>query len=622
MHPLVLRTTMLTLILTLLHPVIIVALTCDAGYYGTTVCTSCVAGTYSAMVGATAIATCTPCAAGTYSTAVGASVSSTCTACPTGSFAVFPGSTSCRKCPMNMTTLGTGSNSLADCVCKADLYMDPYGFCVECTPGSSSPVNSQTYDACTCSGTAYKGQGGADSASGVSCGMVVSTGNVHTCALFTDVGKIKCWGSNRYGQLGTGNGTILNVGNAAGGMGSNLAFVDFGANPNVVDMQAGVDTTCVLFANGKMKCFGCNNRGQLGLGDTVTRYTAAYLTDTTSTGFVDVGTGQTVVSMNLGLWYTCVVLDNNQVKCFGRNDAGQLGVGDIIHRGDNANEMGDFLPAVDFGTNRYAVRLFGSGSKSSVMCALLNTAELKCWGNNYQYVLGMGFPQYVNISGTLEAFNIGDAPGEMGDNLVAILLPTGKTVVNLWVSVYVVVIFDDHTMTAWGGGPGLVGDQLADMGDNLHIIDLGTGRKPVQAMVNWDATIVLFDNGDVTGFGSNIWGSLGSGTLCRMDPRYDIGNIASEMGNGLPLIDFGTGVKVRGLASNAFHHFCVVTHTNKVKCWGRNPYGQLGLGDVNDRGDELDEMGNNLPAVDLGYALAPCAGVGQQPACISEPLAA
>ncbi|KAJ1471122.1 regulator of chromosome condensation 1/beta-lactamase-inhibitor protein II, partial [Baffinella frigidus] len=310
--------------------------------------------------------------------------------------------------------------------------------------------------------------------------MVVSAGQLHTCALFTDVGKIKCWGSNAYGQLGTGDSSIATVGAAAGEMGGNLSFVDFGENPKVVGMQTGGDHTCVVFANGKLKCFGRNNYGQLGLGDDANREDAIYLGITGDAGFADVGTGRTVVSIHTFDSGTCVILDNTQVKCFGRNTYGQLGLGDSVHRGHDANTMGDFLPAVDFGTHRHAVRLTNSGTNA--MCALLNTAELVCWGHNYEYA------------------------------------------------------------------------------------------------------------------------SLGTGTLSTEDPLYYIGDVPDEMGDGMPLINFGTGVKVRGLASNTFEHFCVVTYTNEVKCWGLNTYGKLGLGDVNDRGDEINEMGDYLPAVDIGYA--------------------
>jgi hypothetical protein len=37
----------------------------------------------------------------------------------------------------------------------------------------------------------------------------------------------------------------------------------------------------------------------------------------------------------------------------GNNDHGRLGLGDRADRGNNANEMGDFLPAVSLGTGVY-----------------------------------------------------------------------------------------------------------------------------------------------------------------------------------------------------------------------------------------------------------------------------
>ena len=42
-----------------------------------------------------------------------------------------------------------------------------------------------------------------------------------------------------------------------------------------------------------------------------------------------------------------------------------------------------------------------------------------------------------------------------------------------------------------------------------------------------------------------------------------------------------------------------------IKCWGRNQYGQLGLGDTVTRGDQQGEMGTNLRVVDLGNASKP-----------------
>ena len=48
-------------------------------------------------------------------------------------------------------------------------------------------------------------------------------------------------------------------------------------------------------------------------------------------------------------------------------------------------------------------------------------------------------------------------------------------------------------------------------------------------------------------------------------------------------------------------HTCVILDDDSVKCWGfLNNVGQLGLGDTTSRGDGSNEMGDNLPAVNLG----------------------
>eukprot|EP01083_Nonionella_stella_P271972 922040_1 len=53
-----------------------------------------------------------------------------------------------------------------------------------------------------------------------------------------------------------------------------------------------------------------------------------------------------------------------------------------------------------------------------------------------------------------------------------------------------------------------------------------------------------------------------------------------------------------------WYHNCVLER-NVTKCFGRNNYGQLGQGDTNQRGDEPNEMGDNLPEIDLGSNFKP-----------------
>jgi E3 ubiquitin-protein ligase HERC3 len=95
---------------------------------------------------------------------------------------------------------------------------------------------------------------------------------------------------------------------------------------------------CAVLVDGRLQCWGHNSNGQLGVGDS-TDHTAP-----TAAG--DVGTGHTVTDVVAGNYFTCALLDNLMVKCWGANFAGSLGLGDVINRGDAPGTMGDNLPTV------------------------------------------------------------------------------------------------------------------------------------------------------------------------------------------------------------------------------------------------------------------------------------
>lgn len=58
------------------------------------------------------------------------------------------------------------------------------------------------------------------------------------------------------------------------------------------------------------------------------------------------------------------------------------------------------------------------------------------------------------------------------------------------------------------------------------------------------------------------------------------------MGDDLPVIDFGQDRTALALAVGWFHT-CVILDDSTVRCFGRNHDGQLGLGDTEDRGDQV-----------------------------------
>ncbi len=84
-----------------------------------------------------------------------------------------------------------------------------------------------------------------------------SAGDKHTCALIGDVAAgtagVKCWGQNRYGQLGVGTTesypTPVQVGGFTGGVNA---------------IAAGGAHTCAVTEEGGAKCWGRNAAGQLG----------------------------------------------------------------------------------------------------------------------------------------------------------------------------------------------------------------------------------------------------------------------------------------------------------------------------------------------------------------------
>ena len=79
---------------------------------------------------------------------------------------------------------------------------------------------------------------------------------------------------------------------------------------------------------------------------------------------------------------------------------------------------------------------------------------------------------------------------------------------------------------------------------------------------------------------------LGNGST---DNRGDDGG---EMGDNLPAVDLGS-MAVASIRSGD-NHTCAIVNRTHLVCWGWNPYGQLGYGDTDNRGDSAGEMGNNL----------------------------
>ena len=89
--------------------------------------------------------------------------------------------------------------------------------------------------------------------------------------------------------------------------------MDLGDDIHVISAALGYSLTCAILDNKTLKCWGGNNRGQLGVpsrGDSLTPTV------------INVGDSRYAVSIALGVSYTCAIIDNT---CWGSNNIGQVG---------------------------------------------------------------------------------------------------------------------------------------------------------------------------------------------------------------------------------------------------------------------------------------------------------
>jgi alpha-tubulin suppressor-like RCC1 family protein len=263
----------------------------------------------------------------------------------------------------------------------------------------------------------------------------VSVGVYHNCALL-DGGAVKCWGSNFLGQMGLGD--LANRGDGPGQMGDALPAISLGAGRTATQIAVGRFHSCALLDDHTVKCWGYNHNGQLGLGDTATRGDApGEMGD--SLPAVALGTGRTALALTAGGDQTCALLDGGDVKCWGANENGELGVGDKNHRGDGPGEMGDALPRVNLGTGRHAKQVIAGEAHT---CALLDDDTVKCWGLNVFGQLGFG-----------DVLSRGAGPGQMGDALPTVRLGTGRIArVLVAGAADTCAILDNGGLKCWGGG--------------------------------------------------------------------------------------------------------------------------------------------------------------------------
>ena len=151
------------------------------------------------------------------------------------------------------------------------------------------------------------------------------------------------------------------------------------------------------------------------------------------------------------------------------------------------------------------------------------------------------------------------------------------------------------------------GDGADEMDANLPSVDLGANWTVVEVTAGADHTCARLENGAERAL--KCWGRNYYGTLGLGDTD-DRGDVGGEMGDSLPAVQLETGRSAVALALG--YQSCALLDDETVQCWGRNSHGELGLGDTDNRGDVgvPQEMGDSLPSVPLCPAPCPAGYTG------------
>ena len=351
----------------------------------------------------------------------------------------------------------------------------------------------------------------------------ITVGEDHSCALTTE-GGVQCWGSNGSGQLGNGSTTNSSVPVDVSGLRGEVAAISAGGH------------TCAVSRSGGVTCWGHNADGRLGIGT---------LSDSSVPVNVT-GMASGVAAVDVGNTHTCALTTQGGVKCWGRNDFGQLGNG----------AMTVSLAPVDVLGLASGVSAISAGGSHT--CALTTAGGVKCWGSNYAGQLGNGT--------TIDSSTPVDVAGS-GSGVVAITTGLSHTC----------ALSGGGGVTCWGG---LAAEQTDDGGLNttfalipIQVPGLSSGVASIAA--GGFETCAVSRGGRAVCWGDNRHGQLGNGTTTLST----------------------TPLAVKGLASGviamsaSYGYTCALMGGGGVKCWGWNNSGELGDGSTTDSLTPVDVLG-------------------------------
>jgi alpha-tubulin suppressor-like RCC1 family protein len=234
-----------------------------------------------------------------------------------------------------------------------------------------------------------------------------------------------------------------------------------------------------------------------------------------------------LLSIAAGGAHACAVLQDAEVGCWGSNASGQLG---------NGTTVSAIKPVVV--SSLLDAQEVATGFDHS--CARRASGAVVCWGNNANGQLGNNSTTAsnvpVNVSGLVDAVQI-----TAGHGYSCALRATGAVM-------------------CWGANDtGQLGSGTK-VASKIPVAVTGVADA-VQVAAGYGHACVLRSTGAVGCWGSNTNGQLGNGT---------------KVASTTPVVVAGLSGMVQVAAGDL--HACAIGSTGAVACWGANWYGELGDG--------------------------------------------
>ena len=293
----------------------------------------------------------------------------------------------------------------------------------------------------------------------------------------------------------------------------------FVANVRATDdrgtIAAGGRHSCVL-STARVFCWGGNDRGQLGNGELEAR-------DTPNGIVGDIEFAQ----VSAGRAHTCGVTRGGDAYCWGSDERGQLGDATTTSRSAPVRVAGNL-----------SFQFLRAGVDHT--CGLTTSGDIACWGSNEHGQLG---------DGTTSSRS---APVTLKTSLHFISLAVGST--------HSCALTSDGVALCWGdNSSGQLGDDSRKghhspepIAGSLHFTSISGGNGH---------TCGVSDSGDTYCWGKNSFGQLGTGNTTDQNAPAKV----------------ETAARFASVTLGAVHT-CGRTRAGQAWCWGRNVYGQLGDG--------------------------------------------